>query len=387
MKFIKSIFIFLTICSLLTSCFKDEPLNAECDIEQAYVHVDNPMDIFYSLTDTLINVLSNESTITFYIRQGANLTSLAPQFKLTEGSLISPESGSLHDFSNNQSVTYRVTSQDGNYHRDYKVRFVEYLSINEFHFENYDLVSGSNGGQYYVWSDLLPDGTELNNWATANAAFNLTMGSAAADEYPTVYTPDGYIGAGVMLVTRSTGAFGALFGRRMAAGNLFTGSFDLSMALIDQLQSTSMGLPFNRKPIHLTAYYKYKAGDTYTDEDGNVVSKQDKGNIYAVFYINHDANGETVTLHGDDPKTNPNIIAIADSGDLDNITRWTKLDLDFDYDPFNTGKENEVDYELLLNQGYSLAVVCSSSTDGNYFRGAVESTLYVDEILVECDDD
>ena len=29
--------------STLTSCFKDEPLNAECDIEQAYIHVDNPL--------------------------------------------------------------------------------------------------------------------------------------------------------------------------------------------------------------------------------------------------------------------------------------------------------------------------------------------------------
>ena len=28
----------------LTSCFKDEPLNAECDIEQAYIHVDNPLE-------------------------------------------------------------------------------------------------------------------------------------------------------------------------------------------------------------------------------------------------------------------------------------------------------------------------------------------------------
>ena len=28
-----------TVCALsLSSCFKDEPLNAECDIEQAYIH-------------------------------------------------------------------------------------------------------------------------------------------------------------------------------------------------------------------------------------------------------------------------------------------------------------------------------------------------------------
>ena len=41
----------------LTSCFKDEPLNAECDIEQAYIHVDNPTAMFFSENDTLQNVL------------------------------------------------------------------------------------------------------------------------------------------------------------------------------------------------------------------------------------------------------------------------------------------------------------------------------------------
>ena len=36
------------ICGSLTSCFKDEPLNAECDIEQAYVHADDPTEIFFA---------------------------------------------------------------------------------------------------------------------------------------------------------------------------------------------------------------------------------------------------------------------------------------------------------------------------------------------------
>ena len=49
----------MCLSTTLTSCFKDEPLNAECDIEQAYIHVDNPEAMFFSKNDTLVNVLSS----------------------------------------------------------------------------------------------------------------------------------------------------------------------------------------------------------------------------------------------------------------------------------------------------------------------------------------
>ena len=56
------------ICFSLTSCFKDEPLNAECDIEQAYVHVDDPTSVFFSVSDTLVNVRSDATEIVFEIK-------------------------------------------------------------------------------------------------------------------------------------------------------------------------------------------------------------------------------------------------------------------------------------------------------------------------------
>ena len=56
MRYYKMIAAALIGSSTLTSCFKDEPLNAECDIEQAYIHVDNPTDIFYQASDTLADI-------------------------------------------------------------------------------------------------------------------------------------------------------------------------------------------------------------------------------------------------------------------------------------------------------------------------------------------
>lgn len=48
--------------------------------------------------------------------------------------------------------------------------------------------------------------------------------------------------------------------------------------------------------------------------------------------------------------------------------------------------QENIDAEKLTNGGYSLAVVCSSSVDGAIFQGAIGSTLWVDKIIVKCED-
>ena len=77
----------------LSSCFKDEAPNAECDIIEASLHVDNPTDIFYNPTDTLVRVLYTDDNISFSVRRKADLTALAPTFRITDGATISPASG------------------------------------------------------------------------------------------------------------------------------------------------------------------------------------------------------------------------------------------------------------------------------------------------------
>ena len=67
----------------LSSCFKDEAPNAECDIIEASLHVDNPTDIFYNPTDTLVRVLYTDDNISFSVRRKADLTALAPTFRTT----------------------------------------------------------------------------------------------------------------------------------------------------------------------------------------------------------------------------------------------------------------------------------------------------------------
>jgi len=377
------IFMVATCTWLLTSCFKEEPLNAECDIEEAYLHADNPEAMFFNVADSLVKVLYTENTINFKVRKETDLTRLAPLFRLTAGATVEPANGSTHDFSAGP-VSYKVTSEDGQWSKTYQVAVsVQTRTVSDtlcYDFEHYALNAKS---QYYVWTDLGDDGTELGNWATGNPGFAISRSSAQPDEYPTTPEPNGFDGAAVKLTTRDTGPFGKLKNMRLAAGNLFIGRFDATTAIMADgaLKATMFGLRYTSagKPVKFTGYYKYAPGATYQDRDGNPVEgRTDTGNIYAVLYRNTDNNGDAVVLHGDDVLTNQHIVAVAKIDEVKNTNEWTPFTLDFGY-------TEDISQSLLDNYGYNLAIVFSSSIDGGNFAGAIGSTMYVDKVRIICE--
>ena len=158
-----------------SSCIKDEPLNAEADIEQVSVHVDNPLETFFQLSDTMQNVSYADSTITFTVRSQADLTSLAPTFRITEGATISPASGTVRDFSQGP-LTYTVTSQDGQWSRLYTLRFnPTYVTVKDtvaYDFEHYMLEPENQA--YYVWQE---EQAEDGVWLRPNRMNILLMSS------------------------------------------------------------------------------------------------------------------------------------------------------------------------------------------------------------------
>ena len=370
--------------STLTSCFKDEPLNAECDIEQAYIHVDNPLGMFYQQSDTLINVLSTAEDINFVVRKTTDLTSLAPIFNLTPGATIFPDNGSEQDFSNGP-IVYTTTSEDGQYKRNYRVNFIFSKDMLEYNFDHFSLNTNAPANKYYVWTDLDDEGNPLNNWATGNPGYRMAKGSAQPDEYPTTpWSEEGHETC-VKLTTCETGKFGSDRKMPIAAGNLFLGEFDTKKALtanaagVKGVLATKFGLPIGSQPVSFSGFYKYKRGDVFTDKNNEVKDSKDYGSIYAVFYDNHDANGEPFVLHGDDVLSSDQIISIANIGQIDDTSEWTAFNLNFKLQP---GKV--IDPVKLANRGYSLAIVSSSSINGATFEGAVGSTLWIDNFSIKC---
>ena len=373
----------------LTSCFKDEPLNAECDIEQAYIHPGPLLKLWFAnAADTLVNVQSDQDKIEFTMRSLANLSRQAPEFRLTPGATIQPESGSVHDFSKGP-VTYVVTSEDKQWTRTYQVSIKKgQTSMSnefEFEFENAYLNKG-----YYNWKENW-NGEELDIWATGNPGFKISNSSAKPEEYPTTMTEDGYQGKGVKLTTQRTSKLADMVKKPIAAGNLFIGQFDATDALRDAMKATKFGRPFSfsSKPLKLEGWYKYQAGEKFTDKEMKELDRKDYGTIYAVLYENIDEKGNQVVLYGDNVQSSKQIVALALVGEthddngkvaIGNTPEWHHFSVDFDYQSY--GKT--IDPLKLKSGGYSLAIVCSSSSDGANFLGAVGSTLWVDSFKLIC---
>lgn len=362
---------FLIFSLLLVSCIKDEPQNMECDILEAWVDGSQHSAHFYQTTDMRQSVSSVDQTIEFTVRSLSELPPLALHFQLTPGATITPADGSVHDFTQGP-VAYTVTSEDGQWHRTYTIGFRNAsLPNSEFDFEHSALDAG---GHYYEWYEQSAEGNRDYIWATGNAGFIIAKPNAAANDYPTVPEANGYDGACVRLTTCSTGSWGKLFKKPIAAGNLFLGAFDSNYALTNTLWTTQMGIPYSEEPARITGYYKYKPGSPFTDKDGTEHADQtDEPSIYAVFYRNHDADGNAIVLHGDDVQTNSLIVRKAQVASLPATDEWKPFEMTF------KGTE-AIDPTLLDSRGYSLALVFSSSKNGDTFEGAVGSTLYIDKV-------
>ncbi len=376
----------------LTSCFKDEPLNAECDIEQAYIHTDHPETMFFRAADTLVNVLTSERDIKFKVLPEADITAVAPQFRTTEGATVTANDGkpldTPRDFSKGKGAIYTVTSQDGRWSKAYTVTMGvrTFDEFSDLDFENVRLTSKECYRPYYEWVEKASDGYELDCWATGNPGFDVSMGEegdgnhVTADQFPTVSIADGHTGKGVKLTTCDTGYFGALMNMRIAAGNLFLGKFDLDNALTQTLKATMFGVPVSKKPLSFSGYYKYKPGKDFQNRAGEIQKGMtDKGDIYAVIYRNTDSNGKAVTLDGENVRTSSLIVGTAVLDEVRATDQWTGFHVDFTY-------STPLDPSVLARHGYSLAIVFTSSYKGAQFEGALGSTLCIDDVHVAWDE-
>ena len=383
-----SFFLLAAFASLpcLVSCIQDEPLNAECDI----------LDVEQSWVDAhpglLIGNPRVENTrVAFTIQPGSDRTALNPRFELTPGATITmkengvdiPANGVTRDFSSPQ--IYTVHSQDGFWKKDYEVSFSPRKSITKLSFENFRLDAT---GRYYEWYEVDTDelGTELYYWATGNAGYAITGMGNAPDDYPS--NPDAHgvsyeNGTGskcIRLETRATGSFGERLKMPLAAGNIFIGEFASSQAAMYPRRATKFGLQLvTEVPVKLEGYYKYKAGETFIDI--NKVEHpelHDMADIYAVVYEAYpEGSDKFVPLNGDDVLSSDRIVLMARIDEPGEPEEWT-----FFSEPFKPVGNKTISEEMLRENKYAIAIVCTSSRDGAYFNGAIGSVLYVDELKV-----
>ena len=374
------------LCCCMISCIKDEAPNNECDIESAWVEGAELEKLFYKPADMRKeNISSTETSITFVVRSMAMVpTEIPVNFKITDKACIEPASGSLQDFTKGP-VTYTVTSEDGQWNRTYKVAFTEpILPKSKFSYENVDTLEGGFLvlNKYHQFYELNQNGEKQRFWASGNPGFALSLFSGAGPkQFPTYRTENGFEGNGVRLKTMYAGDLGKGMGKPIAAGNLYLGRFMVEYAAMDPLKATEFGVQWDRDPVRITGYYKYKPGPEFTNVKMEVIPDRiDEASIYAVFYNNIDPNGSQYFLYGEELADldkiidNPQVYKVARVSSLPPTDQWTRFEMFFE--------GRDVPEEAVANKNCNLAIVFSSSKNGAQFEGAIGSTLYIDEVEV-----
>lgn len=336
-----------------SSCIRKEAPNAEADI------------LSCSLPDVEMTTspIINNNSVTLFVGPGTDVSTLEPEFTLTPGATIDPASGTVRNFESPQG--YTVTAADGIWKKNYRVSVIDTELATDYSFE--DTLGGK---KYYIFVER-EKGKVTMEWASGNAGYAMTGVAKTADDYPTFQATEGKAGKCLSLVTRSTGFFGSLVGMPIAAGNLFIGSFDVNNAMSKPLEATKFGLPFRHVPTFLAGYYKYKAGDKFTEGGKNVEGKRDICDIYAIMY---ETSESVPTLDGTNTFTSPSLVSVARIDNAGETDEWTYFKL-----PFITLPGRYIDKEKLKKGKYNLSIVFTSSLEGAYFNGAVGSTLLIDE--------
>lgn len=334
-------------------------------------------------------VIGEDNTITFRVDADAVaanadlLTTLVPTITVSDGATLSPASGVATDFSSN--VTYTVLSEDGKTTTTYTVSAPYQNSQMKYSFDEWEDMSGTfnfivNTTQY-TWSSPMPH-TELASANEGVAALRESFGGGYTGEWAMTREENGYVGSAVKLQTLYTNDLNEMVSGSIPAitsASLYTGTFEFSMQTVaeKQLEMTKFGWAYEKKPVKFKGAYKYAKGDNYIDgsqepalenQDG-----EDRGLIIAVLY---EVESDDETLDGTNLLNSSKRVMIAQVGGEEGVgdtQEWTEFDVDF---TTVDGKEYDA------NKNYKLAIVCQSSINGGQFKGAANSTLWVDELEV-----
>ena len=150
----------------------------------------------------------------------------------------------------------------------------------------------------------------------------------------------------------------------------------------DRLGCTHFGIPYDKRPVKFTGWYKYTPGEKFLNGEGaeapeDVVEESDRVDecaIQAVLYTTSlDEEGVNIPLTGHDINTSERRVLKAELSDGSATDGWVYFELDFE-------SVNGAEYDE--NADYHIAIVCSSSKYGDNFQGAGGSTLLLDDLRV-----
>lgn len=334
-----------------------------------------PLDIIVSGSDKVFAGKFSKGNYEYYARKSTPVT----EFKDLNVEIVLPLGATMKFYDAGgadytKSVVYfDVTPANGGNSKRYNISRESIESVNDtsFSFTEWKETAESEKASAF-WDPI--------GWQTPNSGVQMIKSFGdnlypKEGEYATQKETSGKDGVGVKMVTLDTKGgmiFGMVESPKVTAGNIFTGTFNAFAAMQDRMLTTEFGLPYDGdKVTQMTGWYKYTPGAEYFDvleSKGNSVV--DQAAISVVLYeVTEDPK---FTLTGKDIYTSPKIVA---SGSINPtpVSEFTQFTVNLTY-----SKEYTVATKL-----YKLAIIMSSSKDGDKFKGAPGSTLVVDEVKLE----
>lgn len=328
--------------------------------------------------------------ITLTLADNLPSDTLTPTIATSTGAKVTPESGKEQAFNNLTPVKYTVVSEDGISKTEYTVKVIKkgYYDFEEWSTalnKKYSLPTGKFGSTN--------DGIQIINDIVSQIPGIMPSIPGDTSIYCVISTPNAKSGNKAVQIQTVTlqpqkqsiydlaellGNDGAFFkfiadaAPYNTAGSFFLGTFKTDME--NTLRSTKFGIPYTAKPVSFSGWYKYTPGEFFRDKDNAVVEgKTDECALYAVLYEAKNEAGEEVTLTGEDVNKSPYVILRAELEDRTAKAEWTYFDLQFK-------KMNNKEYDY--TKTYKLAFICTSSNEGDAFRGAPGSTMVVDSFEI-----
>mgnify|MGYP001817171407 FL=1 len=307
------------------------------------------------------SVINNDSlTISVTIPETMTDFMLTPsEIVLSNFATVMPEVGQIQDFSS--PVDYFVTAEDGSI-SVYKVTVLRGGSqpqLDNSSFE--DWYTESVG-----FSTVEQPGTDKAStiWGTANRG--LALGGSAGNTSKQQ-------GDNSYYVKMESVAAPALV--RIAAATIFIGKFtDGFPSVTDPKSNITLGTPFSARPLSFSFSYTYQPGPNNEDDTGNPLSYGDQCDIY-LFLENRE--GSEVKRVG---------TAWFRSGMA--VSAWSRENIAIKYgqlepsDPwfdYAQPAEGEVWGDGTETVTH-ITILATSSFEGDFFKGAIGSTLELDDI-------
>ncbi|MFV0541876.1 MAG: PCMD domain-containing protein [Aestuariibaculum sp.] len=350
----KSFFSLLVVINLFTACVDEDYFGSSANADILKIELSSQSGT------PVIN--TEKDSVYVEVANGTDLSKIELRtLEVSPFANASVAQGDILDFSN-RSINIDIKAEDGT---------ISNWIIGVFEIGSEPQIANSDFSVWYQAGSYLDLGEDdaSSAWGTSNP------GAVFGGLDPNVIRIETQTGNyAVKLVTRFT-FMGSIVNKPIAAGSVFTGDFlQDNISLSNPLTAVNMGIPFTAMPTSFNIDYQYTPGEKNIDANQNELSYPDTGDIYILLERREDDVVKRVA------------------------TAWHRIETG--NAQMETVKVNFVYGELPTNapdymkpQGTDvyatesetpthIKVVFSSSAYGDYFQGAVNSTLIVDNLVL-----